>query len=174
MQFFFQRKQKNRGVTLVETVIYVLFFASIITVMIYGLASAFKAYAFTRGKRQIAIDANLAMERMVREIRQAASVDDGASSFGVNPGVLKLNSTDSTGNPESVQFSVVNDVITVTENNIVTGGITSGITDVTNLTFTKLTTPVGAAIKIDLTVRSTKGITTTATFHNTAVMRGTY
>lgn len=169
-----KKLRANKGTTLVETIIYVLFFAGLITVMIYGLVWAFKSYAFTRGKRQIAIDANLAIERMVREIRQANSIDDANSNFGGSPGTLKLFSTDSNGTPRSVQFSVVNDVITVTENNVVTGGVTSGITDVTNLTFTKLTTPVGAAIKIDLTVRSTKGITTTASFHNTAVLRGTY
>ena len=147
----------------------------LITVMIYGLVSTFKAYAFTTEKRQIAIDANLAIERMVREIRQASSVDTGVSSFGVNPGVLLLNSTDATGNPKSVKFSVVNDVISITENNILTGGITSGLTKITNLTFTKLTSLVGTAIKIDLTVQDTHGsTTTTASFHDTAVMRGVY
>jgi hypothetical protein len=174
MQYLSRKIKTNQGVTLVETVIYVVFFATIITVMIYGLVSTFKAYAFTRSKRQIAIDANLAIERMVREIRQASSVNDGASSFGVNPGVLRLNGTDSSGNPRTVDFSVVNDVITITENSVVTGGVTSGITDVSNLTFRKLTTPLGAAIKIELTVQSSKGTPTSATFYDTAVMRGVY
>lgn len=174
MRFLNYSKIRTRGTSLVETVIYVAFFATIITVIVYGLVSAFRTYAFTRAKRQIAIDANLAIERMVREIRQANAIDDANSDFGGSPGTLKLFSTDSVGTPRSVQFSVVNNVITITENDVVTGGVTSGITEVENLTFTKLTTPVGAAIKVDLTVRSDHGISTSATFHTTAVLRGTY
>lgn len=171
---FLQHIKNKRGFSLVETIIYVAFFAGLISAMIFGLAVSFKAYSFTRAKRQISIDANLAIERIVREVRQASSINDGSSSFGVNPGVLVLNSIDTSGNPVTVKFSVVNDVISVTENSVLVGGITSGFTDVENLTFTKLTTPVGAGVKIDLRVRSTKGVSNTADFHNTAMLRGAY
>ena len=68
--FFSKKINKSKGETLVELVLYIAFFAIIITAMISSLMISLRAYATTRAYRQIAIDGNLAMERIVREIRQ--------------------------------------------------------------------------------------------------------
>lgn len=164
------------GYTLVETVLYIAFFAVIIVVMVQGMITAMSTYQTSRAYRQVAIDGNLAMERIVREIRQSTSINDGASSYGVNPGTLTLNNTDQNGNPVVIKFWVdtTTSEIKVTENNVDEGGITSGVTSINTLTFTKLTTPVSVAIKIDMTVRSTYGVDVTANFHDTVVTRSTY
>ena len=172
--FFSKKINKSKGETLVELVLYIAFFAIIITAMISSLMISLRAYATTRAYRQIAIDGNLAMERIVREIRQATSIDDANSNFGGSPGVLKLKSTDRGGSAMSVQFSLSNGYLTITENNVSDGSVTSGITTINNLVFTKLTTPLGSAVKIDLTLQDSRDANVTATFHDTAVLRGSY
>lgn len=167
---------RNKGYTLVEMVLYIAFFSIITVAMIQGLMTAMSTYSTTRAYRQVALDGNLAMERIVREMRQATSINDGASTFGANPGILYLNSTDTNGNPKTVRFWVDTSTnqINVTEDNVLTGGVTSGVTLIDNLVFTKITLPTGVAVKIEMTVRSTWGVDITAKYYNTVIMRGAY
>src|SRR3989344_1463298 len=93
-----------KGYTLVEAIIYLAILAILTVTFISLLFTMVQAYTEFRLARDLVSSAALGLERLVRETRQAASVDLGLSVFGTPPGRLVLNTTDETGLPATVEF----------------------------------------------------------------------
>ena len=102
------------------------------------------------------------------------NVKDGLT-FGTHPGRLTLVTPVSPGVTKTSEFSVVGNQIQLSENGIVTGTLTDSEIVVESLVFNRIDATSSDAVKIDLTLSKVFATTTvTATFHGTAVLRGSY
>ena len=156
-------------------------------------------HSFLEGRRLRALNeaGAIVMERLVREIRSANSVDD-ISVLNNHPGRLVLNSTDEDGNPTVVEFTTDIHVMVIGENTLwVTPAYASVSIDVGSIglqvggnpstilhpsyisadsvIYRLISTPVSQAVKIDITlsdVRRTPPLS--VNFHDTVVLRNSY
>jgi len=107
------------------------------------------------------------MERMIREIRSAESIDP-ASIFGSHPGYLKLNTLDDLGNPTSIEFFLNGTSLMAKEGTSQPESLTASSTDVSNLVFRQISVSADSkAVRIELEISSEK-------FYDTAILRKSY
>jgi type II secretory pathway component PulJ len=173
MHYFFQTRQQ-KGYSVIELVIYLALFALLSIAIINALIIAMKSFAEVKTMRTLASTASLTMERMSREIRGAQSIDTAGSTFDVSPGVLTLNTQDGAGVARVVVFDISSGALRLKENGAVTGTLTDASQQISNLVFRKITTPVGTAVKIEMTITNTNGVVITRNFYDTVVVRGEY
>ncbi|MDP3934714.1 MAG: type II secretion system protein [Candidatus Giovannonibacteria bacterium] len=153
-----------RGYTLLETVIYVSILAVIAVLALGSILSVYKAFGKTKVERRLALNGDVAMERMLRDIRSATSTDIAVSAFKTNPGILKIGWT---------KFSLLGSVLRVTESGQA-ADLTSDI-NVTNLMFYRTVSANSEIIKIEMTLQAGTGIfQKSKNFYGSAVLRGIY
>ena len=139
----------SKGISLIELLIYLAIFAGIMFVLI----QIFIAFTGTRGQTESRVEVQqsqrFAVETMVQAIHRAIGVNDpvGAS--------LSLAMANSTLNP--TVFDVSAGILRITEGAGSPANLTSDLTNVSSLTFTKITnaTTTGVAttsVKIDFTL----------------------
>ena len=156
----------KRGYTLLETVIYVSMLATIAVLVLGSILTVYRAYGKTKIERKIATNGEVAMERMVREIRSATSTK-ATSVFKTHPGALAL----STGET----FFLSGGIVQSREGSGPAQNLTSSDVSVTNLIFYETVSANSTLIKIEMTVRSGEGIfQKNRTFYGSAVMRASY
>lgn len=138
---------------------------AVIAVMALGsILSVYKAFGKTKVERMLALNGDVAMERMLRDIRSATSTDVAASVFKTSPGILKIGGT---------KFSLAGTVLQVTQNGQA-ADLTSDI-NVTNLMFYRSVSANSEIIKIEMTLQAGTGIfQKSKNFYGSAVLRGIY
>lgn len=163
--------QKNKGISLVEILLYVAIFTVMSIVIINSMITMTKAFAETSVKSDFIQSSNI-LERMSREIRKSIGINTFATSD------LKLNTTDSTGAAKTIEFKVVGTDLQLLDSSVNSGSpinLNPTHIQVSSLVFTQITTPKGSAVKIILSVQDTKDKTLkTETFYNTIALRGNY
>lgn len=176
---FFIKQNKQKGSSLLETIIYIAIFGIISIAVISSSVVVINSFSNTRVTRNMLESGNTAMERMTREIRQATSIDIANSSLGVNPGYLQLNTVDSLGAARVVKFSVTNGILNLyqgaTNPPTLTDSLLGQNITVSNLVFRRISIPTGEAVKIEMTLlnNSTKN-PLTRNFYDTVILRGGY
>jgi type II secretory pathway pseudopilin PulG len=166
---------RNRGFTLIELLVYIAVMALTLVVVIVALSSFARVYGRTSASQSLARSGASAMERIVREARNAQSIDQTASTFGTHPGRLTVVTPVSPGVTRSSEFSVVNGAVRLSEDGSVVGTITSGDVTVESLVFYRIATSHSEAVRVLLTLSKTVGTSTiTASFYDTGVLRGSY
>ena len=154
-----------RGYTLLETVIYVSILAVIAVLALGSILSVYKAFGKTKVERKLALNGDVAMERMLRDTRSAASTDAVVSIFGSSPGVLKIGGT---------QFSLSGSVLQVAEGAGTPQALTSDV-NVSNLVFYRAVSANSEIIKIEMTLQAGSGIfQKSKNFYGSAGLRGIY
>ena len=160
------------GYTLVEMLIYVAILSIFSITIVSSILSFSQSYRNLLALRMVDNTAIDAMERMTRDIRSASSVVLASSTLGVSPGVLTLIST-ANGFSTTTKFYIENSLLKVDVNNTYLGPLSVSGSSVTNLVFTKITSPISSAVKIDMAVQGTVGsIIKTKTYHDTVILRG--
>ena len=172
----FSENKKTAGYTLLETVVYVGILSVLLLAIFTLLFSITRAFAESRVYNQVEISATTAMERMVREIRTANSVDLGNSIFDDNSGQLQLNTTEEDGTPKTVQFyhDSTNKTVNFVDNGADEGTLTGNDVNITKLLFRSWVTPKSTLIKIEMTVQSKIKTTLNANYYDSVVLRGAY
>jgi type II secretory pathway pseudopilin PulG len=173
----YMKKNAESGYSLVEVILYMTLFAMLSTVLIGSLFGMSRSYKSARVTNDLLDSSQVSIERMTREIRGAVSLDMTSSVFTSDPGVLKLNTTDSGGTPKTVQFNISGaNTLELTDS---TDGTPRDLTGenvaVTSLVFRNITTTAGSAVRIEMTLESTRapgGKTLSLT--DTAALRGSY
>ena len=159
------RKNKS-GYTLLETVVYVSILAVIAVLALGSIVTMYRAYGKTKIERKIATSGEVAIERIVREIRSATSTKIN-SVFKTHPGTLAL----STG--ETINLS--NGILNIQEGSGPVDDLTSDDVSISNLVFYASTSPNSTLIKIEMTVEAGAGILLKSRkFYGSAVMRSAY
>jgi hypothetical protein len=89
---------------------------------------------------------------------------------------LKLNTTTSGGTAKTVQFSLSSGVLKLTDSTDGTArDITGSKISITSLIFREITTTNGSAVRIEITIQSTRsGSAKTITLYDTVALRGSY
>ncbi|KKU67935.1 MAG: hypothetical protein UX89_C0010G0014 [Parcubacteria group bacterium GW2011_GWA2_47_16] len=165
----------RRGFSLVETIIYTGLLVLILVAVINMMLLMSHSYNYLKLSRHIQVSAVTALDRMVRDIRNAQSVDVGQSTLGTSPGILTLNTSTVSGTPQTVQFYVSGGGIRVKQDGVDIGPVTLPDVTLTNLVFRQITTGISQAVKIELTLSTGVGpAARSANFYGTAILRDSY
>ncbi len=160
--------KNKKGFTLLEMVFYVALFSLVSLILVQAIITMIASFRETQVTADIN-QANQVLERMSREIRQAQSINTITASS------LKLDTTDSSGNPATITFTLSGTDIELSQNDVLIGDLNSTNLKITSLAFTQITTTNSSAIKLTATVGSNRyGSTRTANFYDTLVLRGSY
>lgn len=166
-------KKNKKGFSLVEIIVYIAL-ASILTIAVFrGLNVIISSYNQVKTIRQISNSAITVMDRMTREIKNSTDIVADESSFGNESGVLTVMN-DHNEPSTTVKFYIDNSRVYVSEN----GGDGEPLTDegvsVSSLIFRSISNSTASAVKIELTLTSPNGVTSTKNFYGTATLRGSY
>lgn len=167
----------QRGITLVETVVYAAILALITVGALRLLLSSSFNVAEVRAERKIIANGKFALELLTREIRLSSDVISAGSTFGTNPGTLQLRSLASPGSGAEATKTFGLSASRITRQ-IEGGGIeylTGADTRVIDLTFWQSANNNSKLISIKLTLEAGKGrAEERATFYGSAVLRRGY
>jgi Tfp pilus assembly protein PilE len=158
----------NKGYSLIEILFYIAIFSTLALVIINSLITMTKSFRATTIQADLVQSSSVA-ERISREIRQAY----GINSLSLSD--LKLNTKDESGNNKTIRFVLSGSDIQLLENDIFIGNLNTPNIQVTALSFVEITTLKGKAIKMSLSVRSTRDtLGRIENFYDTIVLRGDY
>ena len=166
----------NRGFSLIEMLVYVAIIA-IMTISIVGILLALSdVYSRLAVVSRANSSGAAALDRIVREIRGAESIDIVTSQFATSSGVLVLNTRTSGGSPTTVSFFVdENGILQVEEGGAAAGRLTVAGVSVPELRFTRISGARSEMVVAELTLYvAYRRATTTKTFESGAVLRGSY
>mgnify|MGYP001612189515 CR=1 FL=1 len=149
--------EKNRGVSLLEILIYVAILASILVVVINTLISLNGSFVGIRLSKEVNTSAVTAFDRITNEVRKAKSIDQSASVFGVNPSVLMLSTTDDGGNPTTVIFSINNGQLHIARGGLDIGALTADNVTVTDFTVNFIDAGRSGVVTATLGLTGTRG-----------------
>ncbi|MDO8564682.1 MAG: hypothetical protein Q7R88_01675 [bacterium] len=153
---------------------YVIILSLCLVVVAQTIIISIRSYGALRAKQVLETDAAIALERITREVRDAESVALGGSVLGSHPGVLVLNSTTLDGAPRTVEFLIVNGLLTLKENGVSVGALT-GESAIRTLIFRRIATARSEGVKVELTLQEGVGVaSSTESFYATAVLRDSY
>ncbi len=169
------KKNKQKGYSLVEMIVYLAIFTIMSVAVINSFIVVMSSFNSTRTNRDLLESGSTALERISREIRQANNIDIANSTIGSNPGVLQLNSTDSADTALVVRFITSNGALNLYQGGVLIDNLLGQNISVTNLIFRRISTTVGEAVKIEMTLQDTKSKNlTTVNFYNTIILRNKY
>jgi hypothetical protein len=172
---FLSREKYQKGVSMVEMVVYISILALVSIVVINALYSLGRSYQSMRRAEVIETTAQVALERMVREIRDASSVDVSDSQFNDPAGSLTINTLNEAETLTAVRFYLLDGRIRVEEDGVDMGPLSPADATVTELVFNRITTAESEAVKMDMTVESARGVEVQSKkFYSTVVLRGSY
>lgn len=162
--------RKNRGSSLVETVIYIAIFTFLSGAIMSALFALSGSYALIKSSVALETAAQTTIEKIARAARDSLSIDATQSTFGVSSGVLTLNEEGGTA-----QFLLADGVVRMREDGVDIGPLSSEKVRVTSLIFRRLITPNSEGVRIEMAAESGQGADYKAkTFYTTAVVRGSY
>ncbi len=169
--------QTDKGFTLMEALIYVAIIALLTVVVVNTAMVMTVTSAKARLKQNILGEGGVSLERLVREIRLADSVDVSGSTFGVHPGVLKLNTIIGASDETSTtrEFYLTGNTLMMKEGSDDAVPFTENI-NITRLVFYHIdTATTSKAITIEMTAEDTvRKLTESRTFYTTSVLRRSY
>lgn len=161
------------GFTLVEMIIYIAFFATLSVLALDSTLLVMKSFYNIRLSQNINQSATVGLERMSREIRNAYEIDTINSTFGTTPGRLTLKTKDSTGVNTTIEFYVSGSQLAIKEGGVDKGSLMTKNAVLTNLVFRQIANPNSRAVKIEMTIRDTRGVLQKdVNFYDTIVLRG--
>ena len=117
-----------KGYSILEVLIYAAILAVISALSVGSILSVYKGFSAAAVDGNISRNGELALDRIVRDIRSASSTDTGVSVFGIHPGILQLGT-----NP--IKYSLLDATLVRQEGGGSAQNITSPSARITNLTF---------------------------------------
>jgi len=175
MEFLHKKLKLKRGFTLIEMLIYAVILATVSVLAVKSTFSMVNAFAEIRVSRDVNSAATTALERVVREVRKAESVDLGQSTLGSHPGRLTLNTTDSLGAATTVEFYIENGLLKIKEGGVAKGQLIPSSAQVTNLIFNNISTTASEAMRTTMQVSAQRGnAQNERVFYTTTILRGSY
>jgi uncharacterized membrane protein len=165
----------KNGFTLPELVVYCAILTLLILVVMMGVTGVMKSYGMVRAHQEISRSASGALERIVRDIRSAETIDVINSTLGVSPGVLVLTIPVTEVTNKTVRFYLQNGRVYVEEDGVLIGALTTEAAVISVLSFTQIQTAESQGVRVQMTVDASHGKgTLTDSFTTTAVLRGSY
>jgi Tfp pilus assembly protein PilW len=161
---------RQKGFSILEMMLYIVILSFMLAIIINILVVMNKSVRQLHALKSVETSGTFAMERIVRESRNASSIITASSTLDASPGVLVLS--DGSTSPRVVQFSLQNGQLRMKENGIDLGALTQGDASVTSLVFTKITTTHSTAVKAQMTIESgTSTFYRSGKFYSTVIFR---
>lgn len=165
--------KKNKGDSLIETIIYVSLMALLIGVIATVTNMLLVANSVVKATRRVENSSIAFSDKMMREIRAASSATL-VTSYPYDNDELTLTIPTGSGNRTS-RFYRSGDRVMVDDNGTQTGPITLSNMQVTSLHFKIMSTTTSQAIKYEVVMEGpTSTPDVSEKFYGTAVMRGFY
>ena len=165
----------QKGLTLIEAVLYVFLLMLIMTVIVGSLMAIGKAYRKVKAARELESTGAIIMESILREVKNASLVDLANSTLGVNPGALSLLGTDESGTPYAVSFETSSGILQISRDEDVAEPLNTSAGTVSYILFNHLNNTNSEAVRIELELRSLlSSPPKTERFYGFAVLRGSY
>jgi len=157
---------RKGGLSLVEVVLYSVLVVILLVVIVNVLLVVMKSYRQISSAKSVQSAAITSVERLGQEIRRAKTVASASA------GSLILNTTDSGGSNETMEFRLSGGQIYLYEAGNNLGALTPASATITNLLFQPVTAGNNSAVRITETVESGSGEShRTATFYSTVELR---
>lgn len=160
----------SKGYSVIELLVYISLFVLIAVVVMQSMIYAMKTYGTARAYRALQRNAETTLSRLTTEIRGSKTISTAGSSFGVSSGVLALTGTDNAGTAYNPIFSLVSGIPQV-----VAGGTTTQLAssevNFTSFTFWNITTATSDAVKVEVTLSTTRAPFITKSFYTTVALR---
>ena len=165
----------SRGFTLIELLLYTGILIILVSVIGSTLLAFSRTYRSIASEQAIEQGAEGGLERMVRDIHSASTIDTANSMFDTSPGALSLNATDAAGTPVTIRLSLSNGILHLSKDGVDEGPLMPASVNVSSLIFRSITTANSQAVKIEMTLESgTSSSYHARSFYETTVLRGTY
>lgn len=165
----FNKLKLNRGISIVETIIYLAIFTIISIVVINSFIVVLNSFAVTRTNHTLLNSGSLAMDRIAYEIRQASSIN-AIITDGDTLCLKDISALDCI-----VKFEKNVDTLELSQNGSVVGNMLSSDVILTRLVFNRISGTNSEAVKIEMDLQNINSkIIKTETFYNTVVLRGAY
>lgn len=171
------RSTRTRGIALIESLFYVAILVLLVSAAVSTLIALNTSYGNIRSAESIGSSARIALDRIVKEVRLASSIDASNSAFATSTGRLSLMTTDASGAPATIEFflSTSTRAVRVKENGVDTGRLTADSARATSFALRQIQTPVSEGVRIELELSSGYGTRTRSeTFYATSVLRNSY
>ncbi len=169
------RKAGASGATMIEMLVYIFILVLLVSAVIYTLLTLGNLYRSIKATAGIKAAANVALERMTREIRGATSIDTANSILNASPGKVTLNTLDQDGATTTVEFLMIGNTPHIKEAGVDMGPLSGTGVRVTSLIFRSITAARSQGVKIEMHIESGSGKSyKTESFYATAVLRGSY
>jgi hypothetical protein len=161
-------KKNKCGYALMEIVFYISLFAIISILVINSMIIMMNSFKETKINFQLSSGANIA-ERISREIKQADSI------FSITGTSLSLNTKDINDVSKKITFSLVNNNIQYSENDILIGNLNDSNLIINNLFFSSVSTNKSSAVRFTMSVSSAfDSSNKIVDFQNTLILRNNY
>ncbi|MEK7185369.1 MAG: prepilin-type N-terminal cleavage/methylation domain-containing protein [Patescibacteria group bacterium] len=172
------KNNNKKGFSLVETLVYIGLTALVLVVIVNVLVSITRAQRNIKASRAVEETLVTSFDRMVREIREARTIDP-TSNLGVNlvvnAGGLVLNSVDSSEDPRTIEFFVDQGILKVEENGVVVGPLMPNSARITSLIFKSVNNSNTDAVRIEMAVESGQDDSLkSSSLTTTTILRGSY
>lgn len=158
-----------------EAVVYVAVLSFISVVAINSIILFQNLFLEMKKNRNLGNASELAIGRMLKEIKNATEINGAESSFGVTPGRLTLSSLDASGTAVTVEFYAENGTLKIKENGAAKGSLLPDNTTLDNLVFRQISGTRSEGVKVEMTLRDSRGKNPLVkNFYSTGVLRGSY
>jgi Tfp pilus assembly protein PilV len=158
------------GFSLIEVLIYISVTVLVSLAGVLTYLSLSITMVRNETERAVSHAAQVTLERMVRDIREATSINSVQSTFGASPGVLAL-----VAGATTTEFSLSGGNVILTVNGTDVGPLTSNEVTADQLLFTHYVGTSTELVRVSLTLSaSNKAASTTRTYFGSAVLRGSY
>jgi len=166
-----------RGISIIEVIIYVAVLVLVMGFTVNAILIMTRSLNTSNVNRNIIFAAETGLERMLREIRLANSIDMAATVFNSHPGQLTLSTTDLvSGASTTIKFYLSASTLMVREGLAAPQLLTSSTTKIANLIFRQVVgSSVSEAVKIELEMQSGEGILQKSEkFYGAAILKASY
>ncbi len=165
------------GFGLLEALTYVAILSLLLIVVVQSALLIQSLTDRSRLTRTIAHEAGEAVERMVREVRLAEGAAMEGSVFNIHPGILKLNTVESSSEsaPAVREFFLSGETLMMKEGESAPVALTANIRVKRLVFYHVVAGDVSEAVTLELVAEGVSGnVTESRTFNATAVLRGSY
>ncbi len=160
----------RRGYTTTELLVYLTLFVVLSFAVVQTIVVLARSYGTIRTNASVTTGAQDMLERVVREIRASAAFDEAGSVFNSSPGKLLVRNA-----ATSTEFSLVAGAISMKENGVIVGQLSSQNLVVDSLVFRKASSTKSVSVQVQFSLYDARAASSTRqTFFGTGLLRGGY
>ena len=162
--------KRSIGFALIEILVYISVMVLLGGALVTTFLSLNTVLLRNKTERALAESASVSLERMVRTIRGAATIDLGQSTLNTSLGALAVSEGTTT-----TRFYISGGNLFISENGVDQGPLTSDNVIVNDVVFNRYIGSTTEMVRVALTLSAfSKASSSTRTFYTSAVLRGSY